>query len=93
MGGPTENGDYHELTFIGMDNVTAKLRRYTLDEIAQEYLGLCSLEKEREIILPRTVEGSEVHLFLGIKNTLLDPVLLRVLLSGVGVYLSPFTDI
>ena len=76
-----------------MDNGSAKFRRYTLDEIAHVYLGLCNLEKEREIILPRTVEGSEVHLFLGIKNNLLDPVLLRVLLSGVGVYLSPFTDI
>ena len=45
------------------------------------------------MILPKTVGGWELHLLLGIKNTLLDPVLLRILPSGVGVYLSPFTDI
>ena len=45
------------------------------------------------MILPRTVEGSEVYLMLGIKKTILDPVLLRVLPFGVGVYLIPFTDI
>ena len=30
---------------------------------------------------------------LGIKNTNLDPVLIKVLPSGVAVYLSPFKDI
>ena len=29
--GPTENREYHELTCIGMNNVIAKFRIYTLD--------------------------------------------------------------
>jgi len=39
------------------------------------------------------VGGSKVHLLLGIKNTNLDPVLIKVLPSGVAVYLSPFKDV
>ena len=41
-------------------------------------------------MLPKTVGGTKVHLLLGVKNTLIQPVLIRVLPSGVGVYLSPF---
>ena len=37
--------------------------------------------------------GSKVHLLLGVKNTRIQPILLRVLPSGVGVYLSQFKDI
>ena len=42
--------------------------------------------------MPKTVGGSKVHLLLGIKNTKIQPVLIKVLPSGVGVYLSPFKD-
>jgi len=44
-------------------------------------------------VFPEKVGGSNVHLLLGIKNTSLDPVLMKVLPSGVAVYLSPFKDI
>ena len=33
-----------------------------------------------------------MHLLLGIRNTKIQPVLIKVLPSGVGVYLSPFKD-
>ena len=46
-----------------------------------------------EYILPETLRGTKVHLLLGIKNTRIQPVLIRVLPSGVGVYLSPFKDV
>ena len=36
--------------------------------------------------------GTKVHLLLGVKNTRIQPILIRVLPSGVGVYLSPFKD-
>ena len=39
------------------------------------------------------MDGTKVHLLLGIKNTRIQPTLLRVLPSGVGVYLSPLEDI
>jgi len=34
-----------------------------------------------------------VHLLLGIKNTNLDPVLIKVLPSGIAVYMSSLKDI
>ena len=43
--------------------------------------------------LPKTLGGSKVHLLLGIKNTKIQPVLVKVLPSRVGVYLSPFKDV
>lgn len=39
------------------------------------------------------VGGSKVHSLLGIKNTHLDPVLVKVLQLGIAVYMSPFKDI
>ena len=49
--------------------------------------------EEEDQILPKVVGGSKVHLLLGIKNTNLDPVLVKVLPSGIAVYLSPFKDV
>ena len=49
--------------------------------------------EELEQVLPKTVGGTKVHLLIGIKNTRLQPTLLKVLPSGVGVYLSPFKDV
>ena len=46
-----------------------------------------------DYVLPETVGGTKVHLLLGIKNTGIQPVLIRVLSSGVGVYLPPFKDV
>ena len=37
--------------------------------------------------------GTKVHLLLGLKNTRVQSLLLRVLSSGVGFYLSPFKDL
>ena len=46
-----------------------------------------------EYVLSETVGGIKVHLLLWIKNTRIQPILLRVLPSGAGVYLSPFKDV
>ena len=43
--------------------------------------------------MPKHVGGSRVHLLLGIKNTNLDPVMIKRLPSGIVVYRSPFIDI
>ena len=37
--------------------------------------------------------GSDAHLLIGIKNTCLNPIWIKTLLSGVGVYRSAFRDI
>ena len=61
-----------------------------MEEIGQEFKATASPSKN---ILPETVGGTKVHFLLGIKNTRIHPMLIRVLPSGVGVYLSPFKDV
>ena len=90
--GPGERGEYHEVVCVGMDDVTGGFGTYDLKEICQEYLDQAK-DEEKDLALPEKVGGSKVHLLLGIKNTNLDPVLIKVLPSGVAVYLSPFKDI
>ena len=63
-----------------------------LEEIGKEFISSAT-ELEKDYILPKTVGGSRVHLLLGVKNTWIQPVLLRVLSSSIGVYLSPFKDV
>ena len=90
--GPGEKGEYHKVVCVGMDDVTGGFGTYDLTEICQEYLDQAE-DEEKVHALPEKVGGSKVHLLLGIKNTNLDPVLIKVLPSGVAVYLSPFKDI
>ena len=90
--GPDTSGEFYEVKCQGMDQVTSKFKRYDLSEIVAEFRQ-CADTKIKHEILPPYVAGSEVHLLLGIKNTYLNPVLLGILPSGVGVYRSPFVDI
>ena len=89
---PGEDGKYHEITAIGMDNVTSGFGEYNLEEVIKDYKATASSD-ELEYVLPQTVGGTEVHLFLGIKNTRILSTLLKVLPFGVWVYLSPFKDV
>ena len=75
-----------------MSDVTAGFGLYDLSEIAEEYRNLAE-GAEKDVVLPERVGGSRVHLLLGIKITNLDPVLVKVLPSGIAVYLSQFKDI
>ena len=90
--GPGERGEYHEVVCVGMDDVTGGFGTYDLMEVCQEYLDQAK-DEEKDLALPEKVGGSKVHLLLGIKNTNLDPVLIKVLPSGVAVYLSPFKNV
>jgi len=90
--GPGDKGEYHEVVCVGMDNVTEGFGDYDLSEICQEFKDQAT-EEEEDQVLPKKVGGSKVHLLLGIKNTNLNPALIKVLPSGIAVYLSPFRDI
>ena len=90
--GPGDNDEYHEIVFIGMNDVTAGFESYDLSKISREYREHAE-PSEKDEILPEKVGGSKVQLLLGIKNTKLDPVLLKILPSGVAVYRSPFKDV
>ena len=74
-----------------MLSITTKFTKYDLSEICKEYKEEATGE-ESKTILPDAVGGSKVHLLLGIKNTKLQPKLVKILPSGVGVFLSPFKD-
>ena len=75
-----------------MDNVISEFGEYYLEKVIQEYKET-AFGSESEFVLPQSVGGMKVHLLLDIKNTRIQSTLLRVLPSGVGVYLSPFKDI
>ena len=77
---------------IGMSDVTAGFGSYDLSEISEKYRDQAQ-PTEKDIILPERVGGSKVQLLLGIKNTKLNPVLVKILPSGVAVYRSPFKDV
>ena len=89
---PGEDEKYHEITAVVMKDVTKEFCKYDLEEINQEFLNNAS-SVERNYILPKTVGGSKVHLLLGIRNSKIQPILIIVLPSGVGVYLSLFKDV
>ena len=90
--GSGDDDEYHEIVCIGMKDVTAGFGSYNLSEITREYREHTE-PGEKDEVLPEKVGGSKVQLLLGIKNTRLDPVLLKILLSGVSVYRSPFKDV
>ena len=90
--GPGDNGEFHEVVCSGISDVTAGFGSYDLSEIAEEYRNQAD-GAEKDVVLPKRVGGSRVHLLLGIKNTNLDPVLVKVLPSGIAVYHSLFKDI
>ena len=90
--GPRDKDEYHKIVCIGMNDVTAGFGSYNLSEINREYREHAEPD-ERNEVLPEKVGGSRVQLLLGIKNTKLDPVLLKILPSGIDVYRSPFRDV
>ena len=92
--GSGAEGEYHEISCVGMDLVTSKFNKYDLylSDIFSEYISL-SDPNHPVPPLPKYVGGSEVHLLLGIKNTNLDPVWIKTLPSDAAVYQSVFKDI
>ena len=54
-----------------MDGVTAGVGSYDLSDLCEEY-KMQADDQDKDVILPKRVGGSSVHLLLGIKNTNLD---------------------
>jgi len=90
--GPSETGKYFELTCQGMDRVTSDFKQYDLTEIVQEF-KINSIPSLADEPTPPYIGGTDVRLLIGIKNTNLSPILIKILPSGVAVYRSPFVDI
>ena len=62
---PGEDKSYHEITAVGMRNVTADFEKYELEEIGQEFRSTANLTEKRYILL-KTVGGTMVHLLPGV---------------------------
>ena len=90
--GPTPKNEFHTLSCLGMDSVTSDFSKYDLSEIVDEYRRY-STNPNKSTPLPPYAAGSAVKLLIGIKNNKLDPTLIEILPSGIGVYESPFVDI
>jgi len=90
--GPDCNGEYHELSCIGMNSITSKFNKYDLFDIRAEFKEAVG-DNDEFVKLPEYTGGDEVKLLIGIKNTRIDPVLITTLPSGISVYRSPFKDI
>ena len=88
--GPGDNEEFHEIVCIGMSDVTTGFGSYDLSEISRGYREHAEPD-DKDTILPEKVGGSKVQLLL--KNTKLDPVLVKILPSGIAVYRSPFKDV
>ena len=66
--------------------------KYDLEEISLEFRSSAN-PTEMSYVLPKTVGVTKVYLLLGVKNTRIQLALIRVLSSGVGVYLSHFKNV
>ena len=75
-----------------MDSVTNEFCQYDLTEIIEEFRSK-STKCDKNVPLPLYAAGTNLKLLIGIKNNKLDPTLVEVLPSGIGVYKSPFFDI
>ena len=52
--GPGEDRIYHEITVVGMRNITASFEKYELEEKGQEFKSTAN-STEKNYILPKTV--------------------------------------
>ena len=75
-----------------MDSITNDFYKYDLSDIVHEFRKK-STKSDKYAPLPPYAAGTSVGLLIGIKNNKLDPTLIEVLPSGIGVYKSPFVDI
>ena len=64
-----------------MDDITEESGSSDLSNICEEYKAQAN-DEEKDLVLPKHLGGSRIHLLLGIKNTNLDPVLIKILPSG-----------
>ena len=97
---PTEYGKYfltlgysstgwYRIECHGVPNVTVPLPKFDLREVNKEFRTVWNDPTP----LPPSVGGSPVGLLIGLQNITMDPVLIGILPSGLGVYRSVFTDI
>ena len=88
--GPTDSGEYLEVTCRGLPVLTEEFSEHSLAELNEEVYrtGIA----DRSVLLPKTLGGASVGLLMGITSTKTDSVLEYTLPNGLGLYRSPFKD-
>ena len=89
--GPSITGENRYIDCQGVNSIADSLRKQSLKEVNKELKGTGLID--RKTALPKHAAGGTVGVLVGIQDVQLDPVLIAVLLSGIGVYRCPFIDI
>ena len=84
------SGAKRELICQGIQEITGWLKKHTLQEIHQE---LRNIRLGFDAPLQEYTGGGQVSSLVGLQDISLDPVLIGILPSGLGVYQCPFVDI
>ena len=74
-----------------VQSIARYLRRQDLQEVNTELQ--CSGLIDPSLPLPDYTAGGDVQVLVGLQDVRLDPILIAVLPSGIGVYRCPFKDI
>ena len=77
--GPTEGGEYLEITCQGITRVTGGFSEYPLEEINKEITAIGAMGGNTR--LPEYIGGDRVGLLIGLKSIKTDPVLIFCLPS------------
>ena len=88
--GPDKDGDWWQLGFQGISQITNKIPKYSWNMLNREARNW-NIVADSEV-LPSYVGGQEVDMILGIKSSELVPSLEYTLPSGIGLYRCPFVD-
>ena len=88
--GPNEEGEYLEITCIGLPVLTEQFSEHFLEEFNKEVYRMGVVSRAEP--LPKTLGGASVGLLMGITSTKTDPVLVHTFSNGLGNYRTPFID-
>ena len=78
---------------LGISALTGKVPLYTLDPIVAKVKTAKANSPLSKEIFPKSVGGDEVKLILGVKDSLLMPILLMILPNAIQVCRSRIKDI
>lgn len=83
---------FHELTAIGLENITTEFPKYDLSIISKEYKQDCKRRNVYPEPTPPYIGGQRAGLLIGVRDFSLEPTVLFRLPNGLAVLRSPIKD-
>ena len=90
MLGPSITRENRYLDCQGVNTIAGSLKEQSLKEVNKELRKFGLVDQHTP--LPRYAAGGSVGVLVGIQDVQLDPVLIAVLPSSIGIYRCPFVD-